>query len=809
MPSLTGLTSTEVAARLAAGEYNRPPEPGTKSIRAIVRDNLFCVFNIIIGCIILFLLASFLGTRDVRLLWDCSGVFSVAFFNTVIAAVQEIRAKLAMDKVNMLIVREVTALRNGECVSIPHCQIVMGDVIVVKRGDQAVVDGSLLQSHRLEMDESLLTGESEPIEKKEGDTILSGSFCLSGNGAYVVQRLSDSSFASGITRLAQRLKSEVSPLQRQINRIVELLSGVAVVLCILEGSLGLLRHELNVDLVRKLATVLIGLVPQGLVLTASVIFAIGIYRISKVGAVVQTFNAIESFAGVQVICMDKTGTLTQNRMSVRKVTPLAPGFTAASLERLLGTYARLSSEKNATIRALEAFPPDSEAKQVDEFPFSSQRKMSAMTVARDGHETTYALGAFELLVPQCSASSPALSADAIVAQGLQVYRNLLFGEVIDRDKMEPGPDSLGSFRVRPLAIVSISDLVRPDARDVIQQFAGAGIAFKILSGDSAASILATCRDIGWTVDSSEVISGAELEALDGERLEAAVEKSVVFARLRPEQKVKIVQALRARKIHTAMIGDGVNDVPAIKQADLGIAMDEGAPITKEVADIILRQNRFTLLPQVFEEGKKIVNTVGTVARLFLTKNFLVIYLALASSLLLWDFPLTPRRLALFNLFAIGAPAILIAFTNASTDRRKRLVPDLLSFVAISALVMAASGQAGFSMALKEFGPGEIPSMVTVSILVLISVVNFLLIISRRGQKNRGVYLLFAAFMLLVFVPAVSVTASNWLLRFLREFCEISTLDRAAWRIVAVVCAIGSLVLAGAQKLRGELVNRGL
>ena len=806
MPSITGLTSKEVAAKVAAGQYNRPPEPGTKSLRAIIAGNLFCVFNIIIGCIILFLLSFYIGTHDKRLLLDCVGVFTVAFCNTIIATAQEIRAKRAMDKVNMLIVREVTALRDGEPVRIPHGQIVLGDVLVVQRGDQAVVDGSVLESNHMEIDESLLTGESEPIEKKEGDSVLSGSFCLSGNGCYVVERLSDASYASGITRTAQRLKTEVSPLQKQINRIVELLFGAAVCLVILQGSLSILRHQLDVNLVRVLATVMIGLVPQGLVLTSSVIFAIGIYRISRVGAVVQTFNAIESFAGVRVICMDKTGTLTQNKMSVRKVTPLDAGLTPGAAEALLGAYAHLSSEKNATIRALEAFPADGQTTRVSEFPFSSQRKMSTLTVARDGKETTYVLGAFELLVEQCHSSGATVAPDVVATEGLEVYRNLLFGEVIDPDKIEPRPDSLGSFRIRPICIVSISDLVRPDAREVIQQFARDGINFKILSGDSATSILATCRDIGWTVDPADVVTGAELDALEGEQFEAAVEKSVVFARLRPEQKVKIVKALRARKIHTAMIGDGVNDVPAIKEADLGIAMDEGAAISKEVADIILRMNKFTLLPAVFEEGKKIINTVGTVARLFLTKNFMVIYLTLASALLMWEFPLTPRRLALFNIFAIGMPAMLIAFTNVSTERQKRLVLNLVTFVAVSALVMVSFGQIGFSLAQSRGLGKELPSMVMLAVMVVTSVANFLLIISR--QKNRGAYALFGGFLLLLFVPMVTLPTTNGLLRLRDKFYEVSTLNWDAWRIVLMVCAGSWVVLFIAQKLRTALANRG-
>ncbi len=802
-----------MAARIAAGESNSPPRPGTKSIRAILIGNLLSVFNVIIGFILCFLLLFYFGTHDQRLLWDCVGVFSVAVFNTVIAVVQEIRAKLAMDKVNMLVVRRVTVVREGKPVEIPHDRIVLGDTVALKRGDQAVVDGPLIHSNRLEMDESLLTGESEPVEKKEGDQILSGSFCLSGNGFYLAQRLSDSSYASEITRSAQRLRLEPSPLQKSVNHVVKLLFGAALFLCVLQSALSTYRHDLDIDLVRTIATILIGLVPQGLVLTTSVIFAIGIYRISKVGAVVQSFNAIESFAGVQVICMDKTGTITQNRMSVRKVVPVEPNTSVNSLKELLGTYARLASDKNATIRALGEFTGDSAATLVNEFPFSSQRKMSILSVDRGGKQASYVLGAVELLAKQCSTTTRPFFEAAFHSKGLNVYRNLLLGEVLDPENIESRPDDLGSFRVQPLCIVSLSDTVRPDASEVLRQFTRNGIQFKILSGDSASSILATCRDIGWEVRETDVITGADLDALQGPAFEMAVEKSVVFARLKPEQKVKIVAALRARKIHTAMIGDGVNDVPAIREADLGIAMEEGAAITKEVADIILLKNRFTLLPEVFEEGKKIINTVGLVAKLFLTKNVVVIYLTLASALFLLEFPLTPRRVSLFNIFAIGIPAMLIAFTNTSTDKQKRFLVDLISFVAVSAFVMVACGYAGFYFARGSASalssPGDTPSMVMVSIMVLTSVANFLLIIAGQSQMKRRAYIVLAAGMVLTYVAAVSMDGSNWIVRFLNRFYEISAIDPRSWGTVAVACGVGSLVLLAAQRLRAALVNRGV
>jgi cation-transporting ATPase E len=764
---MTGLTSAEAAARYAAGRHNRPPEPGTKSVREIWAGNLFSPFNLVIGGMLIFLLAFWVGTGDIRLLEDCGGVFSVALLNTVIAVTQEIRAKRAMDKVNMLIVREVTVVRDGKEACFGHGDIVEGDLVVLRRGDQAVVDGSVAESNHLEIDESLLTGESEPIRKNERDTILSGSFCVSGVGYYTVERLSDASYASQVTRVAQKMKASTSPLQKNINRIVKLLFAVAVALCLLETAIEYARGGLDVDFVRRVATIMIGLVPQGLVLTSSVIFALGIYRISKAGAVVQAFHAIESFSGVRVICMDKTGTLTQNRMSVRKVTPLAGAATREAIERLMGTYARLASEKNATNRALEAMPGEAGAELVSEEPFSSQRKMSSVTMRIGGREETYVLGAFDVL-----------AAGAPLPEGLDVYRNLMFG--VRRGE-----------RIEPLGVVSISDTVRTDVREVIERFSKGGIQFKILSGDSAQSILATCRDIGWEMPSAGVVTGPELEALNGAAFEDAVTRATVFARLKPEHKVKIVAALRARGLHTAMIGDGVNDVPAIKQADLGIAMEEGAAITREVADIVLRQNRFTLLPEVFEEGNRIVNTVGSVAKLFLTKNFLVIYLTLAAALFALEFPLTPRRVSLFNIFAIGVPAMTIAFANASSERVRGFFAELVSYVAISALITAAAGYLGL------MAGGS--AMAMVSIMVMASIANFLIV-----GRVKSLYLAVAAGMIGVYGAGVGLTGDGWLLRATRVYYEIIPLDAASWTIVAQYGAMAATVLVLAQWARARL-----
>jgi cation-transporting P-type ATPase E len=809
--AITGLNSAEVATRYEAGQYNKPVQSGTRSVRRIFFNNIVSVFNIIIGLIILFLLAFYFGTKDQRLLLDAIGVFSVACFNTAIAIFQEVKAKRALDEVNLLLKREVNVIRDGAISSLSQEQIVIDDVIVIRRGDQAVVDGTVVQSNHLEIDESLLTGESLPIEKEPEDQILSGSFCLSGNGYYRVTQLSDSSYAARLTRVAQQLKITVSPLQKQVNRIVALLFVTALLLCILESSIAITNQQVGVDFARKLATILIGLVPQGLVLMASVTFAIGIYRISKIGALVQAFNAIDSFANVRVICMDKTGTLTQNRMTVRQVTSLTNQLPQNDLEMLLGTYAKFSSDKNATIRAMEVFTADLDSDLGYELPFSSQRKMSILSLKKRGRESVYVLGAFELLAQHCSDAHREFTLQTASEAKLDVYRNLLFAEVLNCEAIDRRSKDLGPLHVQPLSIVSLSDTVREDVAEVIKDFESKGIRFKILSGDSATSILATCRDIGWHLVDTDIITGAELDTLTEEQLEQVVDKRVVFARLRPEQKVKIIEALRANQIYTAMIGDGVNDVPAIKRADLGMAMDEGASITKEVADIILLKNKFTLLPEIFEEGKKIINTVSSIARLFLTKNFMVIYLTLLSALLVWEFPLTPRRVSFINIFAIALPAMIIALTNTNTGRQRRFVLDLLSFVAISALIIVVAGYAGFflikgSAETSEAGI-QIAYMVMLSIMIITSIVSFLIVAALGGNQKFGVYLAYAASLIVLYFLVAAVEADGTLFVWVKTFYELSVISREGWFVVLIVCSISSLALLGAQKLRLRLMEQ--
>jgi cation-transporting P-type ATPase E len=540
---------------------------------------------------------------------------------------------------------------------------------------------------------------------------------------------------------------------------------------------------------------------------SSVTFAIGVHRISKVGAIVQRLNAVESFSNVQVTCMDKTGTLTQNKLSVQQIIPLAVGVPEEEIKKLLGTYARLSSDKNATIRALESFSPDENAAAVDEIPFNSARKLSLLKIRRGDTTTTFALGAYDILIEKLPANLKAEATRLFAAHHLEVYRNLLFAKVT-------GGQSLGEMEVNdlqvtlePLGIVAIADKIREDVMEVISLFSQQGIGFKILSGDAPQAIQAVCREIGWEVETGDVISGKELDGLNGDQFAEVVRQKMVFGRLKPEHKLRIVKELRTQKIYTAMIGDGVNDLPAIKEADLGIAMEEGSTVTKEVADIILLKNKFALLPKIFAEGNKVINTVGAVAKLFLTKNFVILYLGLMSILFLMEFPLTPRRVSLMNIFAIGLPSMIIAFMNRNVQPYKNFMLDLFSFVGIAAAVIIGSGYSGFYLSqsipnIKHFQS----ETVMIAIMTVVAVANFFAVTIHKHETRKIQYLICGLLMLCGYFLLLYMHGHNGLIKATKMFYEIPNLQMQAWWLIFLVGLAGSLLLLALEKIRSRLVK---
>lgn len=790
---LKGLNTSEVDERIRKGLVNKTSKAKSKTIREIIVENIFSVFNYIIFAILLAIIYFYYRSGDVNLLLDSIGIITIAFTNTFLAIFQEIKAKRALDKVSLLLKKEVTVVRNGKETVIGQDEIVKDDLILIQRGDQAAVDGKVVSANHLEIDESLLTGESLPVDKIKDNEILSGSFCVSGNGYYTAEKVGDDSYAANVTVMAKKYKFTVTPLQRKLDFIVKALFGIALFLIVLNLFFDSNASLDNVSFIRKMATILISLVPQGLVLMSSVTFALGVYRISKIGAIIQKLNAIESFSNVKIVCMDKTGTLTQNKLEVEMVN-CYEAVSEDNAKELLGDYAKYSSDKNMTIRAIESIPAIDKMEILDEIPFSSENKMSLLKIKFDGKERILVLGAYDILVERLDDKSKNYSKEIFDKNNLKLYRNLLFGEVTNKTSFENSQEYLDSLEITPFCIVSISDQVRDDVMDAINLFRDNGINFKILSGDAPYAVQAIASRIGWEINDDEMITGGQLEKLNDADFKAAVLKNQIFARLKPEHKLRIIKCLKEEKIYTAMIGDGVNDLPAIKEADMGIAMEEGSQITKEIADIVLLKNKFSLLPEIFNEGNKIVNTVTAISKLFLTKNFIVIYTTLFSLIFLLEFALTPRRIALINIFIIGLPSFIIALKNSNTTRPKNFLGELFSFVLISALIIVVAGYLGTYISGMYFTINDTENqMILLTTMIITSIANFYSVAIHNEDKNNNTYLIYGLLIIFIYL---FLAATNWdfvVINILKKFYEISYLSFDYW-VLTIVIGVGSAIL---------------
>ncbi|MDR3502642.1 MAG: HAD-IC family P-type ATPase [Legionella sp.] len=809
---IRGLLSSEVEERIKQGKQNIATTTKTKKIAEIFMENIFSVFNLVIFAIIIFLTTFFFIEHDERLFFDIIGVSFVVIINTFIAIFEEIKAKRALDKVNLLLTREVKVLRDGVEKSIEQSEVVIDDIILLERGDSVVVDGVVIESTKLEIDESLLTGESTPINKTIDDELMSGSHCLSGRGVYKALKVGDDCHAQEITKLAKKFKRNISPLQKRLNFIVKTLFLVALVLIILEMTLGHTGFN-RVELIRKIATIMLALVPQGLILMSSVTFALGIYRISKIGAIIQKLNAIEAFSNTKIVCTDKTGTLTQNKLSVHKITPLANYYSIEETQQLLGTYAHFSLDKNATLRTLEPFNA-SDAIITGEIPFTSENKFSLLqliihdeNLRLNNQKVTFVLGGYDVLLDKIDDAEKKQIDVLYQKEQLKVFRNLIFGIEKSNRSADSLSENTNGMEIEPICIISIMDQVREDVMEAIDLFKRKNIQIKILSGDNASSIQAVAHEIGWKIENSDLISGNEIDEVDDEQLLTIIKDKKIFSRLKPQHKLRIVKLLRQNKIYTAMIGDGVNDLPAIKEADIGIAMEEGSSITKEVADIVLLKNKFTLLPKIFDEGNKIVNTINDVAKLFLTKTFLVIFTTLMSFFAFYDFPLTPRRVALINIFSIGLPSFIIALKNSNISKLKNFTMELFSFVMISALLIAVASYVGQCVTKQYAGyTTEDIQMVMLSIMVIVTTANFLAVTIRKKEKNLGLYFLYA-FGLIALYSSLALSESNFILiKWTKIFYEISYLDRKYWLITFLISFIFSIAIIMFQLFRKKILK---
>jgi cation-transporting ATPase E len=796
----SGLSSKEVAERIARGLVNKSKEKSKYSVVKIVIENSLTAFNLINIMILGFLLFYYLRTGDYKLLYDSIGVISVTIFNTAAGIFQKIKAAKALEKVELMQRDTITVVRDGSKLEIHTEDIVKDDIVFIQKGDQVPVDGTMLQTHHLQIDESLLTGESLPNDKGAGDEVYSGSFCVYGNGYMLAEKVGDENMATQITHLAKKYKLITSPLMKKINWIFFISFIITIIMVVIEFIISDLAGNISVSEIRKISTIAFSLIPEGLVFFATVTFTVGIYRISKMGAIVQKINAIDSFSTIKVVCMDKTGTITKNNIKVAKITPFPEA--GIDLESAIGTYAGLSSEQNATVRALEEYKAADNFEMLDEMPFRSDLKMSVLKIKINGETNTFVLGAYDILTQKLSPGNIEKSSSLFAGNDLKGYRNLLFGLIDTGDLTKLEPDDVIDKEITPLCIISMKDEAREDAADALRLFEENHIKVKIVSGDSSDSVLSTLSEINWQVSDSDVINGAELEQIDDETFDNIVKERTIFTRLKPEHKLKIVRSLRKQHIQTAVIGDGVNDLPAIKEADLGITMENGSTITKQVSDIVLLDNKFSILPGIFKEGNKIINTVKFVGRLYLTKNNVIFILSLLSWFFAFTYPLTPRRSSLISVLGVGIPCYLIALYNKNSHAYPSFFRDLFIYVGVASLMIIGAAFGAYYSTNIVFGvSGDTASKLMLVSLVILMIFNFFTAVYFDDPENKKRYGFYAFSLFAVFLIFTIFKMDVIPLSWLRTFYELKTTTPQEWFYLLVTLFPAAIIFLTVQYFR--------
>lgn len=671
----TGLAPAEVSQRVRDGLVNEVPERPSRTTGEIIRANVVTRFNILLGVFLIIVLVVLREPRD--------ALFGfVLLTNSAIGIVQELRAKRTLDRLELVAAPKVRLVRSGTVAEQDVGSIVLDDLIELRSGDQLVVDGEVVESEGLEIDESLLTGESDPVSKQSEDRCLSGSFVVAGTGRYRAARIGEDSYAAKLSKAAKRFELVRSELREGIDQILKLVSWVVVPMGALLVWSALRGGSTFLEGLGGAVAAGVAMIPQGLVLLSSIAFAVGVIRLGRRNVLVQELPAIEGLARVDTVCFDKTGTLTEGRLTVKEVIPLSSVDAMPALAALAAS----DPHPNATLRAIrEAFPDNPGWRVESTVPFSSARKWSGITFSGN---TTWVLGAPDVVVPQdLHAMSEAAEASSNGARPLVIATST-----------RPLSDGRLPPDLSPVAVVVLSDQVRIDANDTITYFAEQGIRIKVISGDHPETVAAISRQVG--VTDGEVVDARHLPE-DPASLAAVTERATVFGRVSPRQKRQMVRALQSRGHVVAMAGDGVNDVLALKDSDIGVAIGGGAPASRAVAQLVLIDGRFSSFPEILGEGRRVASNVERVANLFITSTVYALGLSLAIVISTLPFPFLARHLTLVGSLTVGIPAFFLALAPSHRRARRGFVGRVLRFAIPTGLVATVATFAGYWLADME------------------------------------------------------------------------------------------------------------
>ncbi len=712
-PDLRGLTDAEARRRLEARGKPRKP-PTSRSYWTIVRANLFTLPNNILMA---------LGALTLALGEVADALFlGVVAANAGIGSFQEIRAKKALDRLSALIKPVAKVVRDGRQRELDVSGVVQGDLVRAEPGDQIVADGHVAVAESMRVDESVLTGESRAVDKVAGDEVLSGSFVVEGTGAYTATAVGADSYSEKLVGEARTFRHPSSPLQQGVGHLVVTLVTLAVPLV---GALVLALVLRDSSFDEGLPTVVaaaVNMVPEGLILLTSVVYVTGALKLSRRGILTQQLNAVESLASAEIVCTDKTGTLTEARLRVVSLTP-AEGSDEEELGADLGRYAASSDVKNGTIDALAAAYPSDPATPVAQVPFSSRWKWSAVQLA-DG---CYVLGAPELF--ELGPLEDAVQKDA--ENGRRVVAFARGTSALDGVDPTAGPPR----EARLLGLVTLAEELRPNIRDTVGYFKEQQVDLKVLSGDSPVTVGAIAADVGIESEGGPA-DGRELPEGE-EELQELLARTAVIGRISPDGKKRIVEALRDEGRYVGMLGDGVNDVPALKASRIAIAQGSGSQMARTVSDLVLVEGDFGSVPKAVGEGRQILRNMQRVSKLFTTKCLFGALTILTLGLAPIEYPFLPRHLSLASFFTLGVPTFVLAL--ASSDGPWRLttyVRDVMSFASRAALGIAAGVATGFVVGLEARG-FDIEEARTVSVSVFVVASLYVVFALEATDRRRA------------------------------------------------------------------------
>jgi cation-transporting ATPase E len=760
-----GLTTAEVEQRRAAGKSNDVPDPTSRSVRDIVRANIFTPFNFLLGSLLVVILA----VREYR-----DALFGIVLVtNALIGIVQEVRAKRALDHLALLNAPRATVMRDGEIVEVSTKELVQDDVVLLAPGDQISVDGEVIETNGVEIDESLLTGEADPVDKSVDDEVLSGSFVVAGSGKMIATRVGADAYAFKLSSEARRFSLVKSELREGINTIIRFVGYLMIPTAILLVTAQIRADEGFVSAVQGSVAGLVAMVPEGLVLLTSIAFAVGATRLARKQVLTQELAALEGLARVDIVCVDKTGTLTEGELVLASVEHLADGEDAGAV---LAALAAVDEHPNPSLLAIKReFGNSPGWSATDVVPFSSARKWSA--AAFDAHDA-WVLGAPDILLTEAKHASDVAEAQERMQHYAERGRRVLM--------LAKAPEGLRGETlptVEPVALVVLEEKIRESAPATITYFEDQGVIVKVISGDNPVTVAAVAQRVGIT-DADKAMDARELPE-DQDALAEVLERTAVFGRVTPQQKRDMVHALQARGHVVAMTGDGVNDTLALKDADIGVAMGSGSAAARAVARFVLLANDFSVFPSVVAEGRRVIANVERVANLFLTKTFYAMLLALAVGVAGLPFPFIPRHFTIISSLTIGIPGFFLALAPNARRAQPHFLARVLRFAVPAGTVAATATLVAYGVTLGgDEATASVEESRTVAVIVLFIVAMWVLGILARPFNTWRVGLVASmagAFFLVLAIPG------------LREYFELPLPNSndmlVAVGIAAIACAV--------------------